>query len=121
MQPRSLGGGRAAGTHAHLLHPASKTLLAGQLVVLRVSKSVTAVATKLQLGSQADAVHCELLPVPDQNDPEFEMYAACWDTALASPVIAEASNTDLLVLAGDQLIQVLPAGSSSEVGWTTGR
>lgn len=121
MQPRSLGGGHAAATQAHLLHPASKTLLAGQLVVLRVPKSVTAVATRLQLGSQADAVHCELLPFPDQSDPEFDMYAGCWDTALSSPVKAEASNADLLVLAGDQLIQVVSTGSSSQEGWTTGR
>ena len=122
LQPQSVLGSRSATTAdmPQLVHPAGRTLLAGQLVILRMPASSAAVPIKLQLGSAADALHCTLAAVPAHDTTEDHLFAGCWNTAIAGPALAEAVTADLLVLVEDRLVQVLPCADSSEATWTTG-
>lgn len=84
MQPRSvLGSPNAAEVQPQLVHPTSRTLAVGQLVVLRMPAASTEVPVELDLGK---TVYCDLQPVPDdQQSGSGLLYVGCWDVKLASP------------------------------------
>lgn len=123
MQPQSVLGSShatAADMQPQLVHPVGKTLLAGQLMILRIPASFQAVPIKLQLGPAANALHCDLAAVPEQDNVEGLLYAGCWNTTTAGPVLAEAVTADLHVLVEDRLVEVVPSEEPVEATWTTG-